>query len=63
MNATIVKVDSRSGDEILHSARNEYFAGLCLMRHAHTHSRRSARHFAIDDFALAGVKSGAYRHP
>src|SRR5262249_884699 len=56
-DAAVLDLDPRSGDEILDRARYEHLARLRARRDARARVHRDSRHLAVDDLALAGVKS------
>ena len=62
MNATLFKKNSRAGYQIFHRTGHEYFTRFSFVGNAHTHLSRRSGDLALDDFTLAGMKTGAGLH-
>jgi hypothetical protein len=59
--ASVLEAQPRSGDEISHRARNEYFAGVCSSGYARTDAERDSGQFSLVELTLADVDTGAQR--
>src|SRR6476661_6844650 len=58
MEATIVELDARTGDEVAYGARDEHRAGCRERRHPGPDVDRQPSQLALHHFALAGVNAG-----
>jgi hypothetical protein len=59
MSASLVKAQTRSGDQIPDGSRDQHLSGLGERRDARGDMDRDALHFVFADFDLACVEAGS----